>query len=194
MNLFISTTEKERKKVEWGFEFKASKLYLNEGTGNDWPRHRTDNEWFIRTSTSWRRPPDIFGATLPTGSLSVKKKDWKYFRIKLWRMKLFGKLPNYKIFIDVKKILKKVWAHRNIETEKKKVSLPKVWSRKALSSARQLKWTVFISCDWNAFHIVCECRSFWPNGFCNDDWNLFSSSLRPKEERKGNRRQFLSFL
>jgi hypothetical protein len=44
------------------------KIYLNEGTGNDCPRQRIDSDLFCLTSISCKRPPEIFGATDPTGS------------------------------------------------------------------------------------------------------------------------------
>lgn len=49
--------------------------YLNDGTGKDCPRHKIDKDWLHLTSTSWRRPPDILGATLPTGSEVLIKRN-----------------------------------------------------------------------------------------------------------------------
>lgn len=47
----------------------SQEFYLKSGTGKDCPIHKMENVLFILTSTSWRRPPEILGATEPTGSL-----------------------------------------------------------------------------------------------------------------------------
>lgn len=68
--------------------YESHVFYLKDGTGNDWPKHRIDNESFDFTSTSCKRPPEIFGATDPTGSKEknslLKKYDERNRDHKVW--------------------------------------------------------------------------------------------------------------
>lgn len=62
-------------------EQRAPNFYLNDGTGNDWPKQRIDKDFPFITWSSCKRSPEIFGATDPTGS-----KFEKFRRLQLKSM------------------------------------------------------------------------------------------------------------
>lgn len=80
---------KETLKTAWT-KRELSARYLNAGVGYDWPRHSIARSLAAEIVNSCKRPPEILGATLPTGSAKhIELAMWNTFYIYSYYILLF---------------------------------------------------------------------------------------------------------